>query len=232
MNFALEWFIVSKSKKNKSIKISLFPLPEIVLFPGMSLPLHIFEDKYKGMISKCINDKTEFGIVLSKENVCAEVGTTAQIIDVEKLDDDKMNILTEGKERFKILDIVSEKPYLEALVQTYDDIESEMDEEFNEIIKIIKKLSSKALRIFDSISEQSRSKKLKLPKESNELLFLIAANLTCTNDSKQTILESRSINERANLTLNLLKEEIQKLEVMLENKKTKNEVIKNGKLHI
>src|SRR3989338_2325483 len=106
------------------------------------------------MISKCINDKTEFGIVLSKENVCAEVGTTAQIIDVEKLDDDKMNILTEGKERFKILDIVSEKPYLEALVQTYDDIESEMDEEFNEIIKlfihlrfyiIIKKLSSKAL---------------------------------------------------------------------------------------
>ena len=101
--------------------LSLFPLPEVVLFPGMSLPLHIFEDRYKKLISNCLNSDKQFGVVLLSGDLCAEIGTTALIIDVEKLEDGQMNIVTEGKSRFKILDIVNEEPYYEAIVQPYLD---------------------------------------------------------------------------------------------------------------
>ncbi len=65
--------------------ISLFPLPGIVLFPGTNLPLHILEEKYKKMISRCLESDKRFGIVLAKGKQFAEVGTTALIIGVEKL---------------------------------------------------------------------------------------------------------------------------------------------------
>lgn len=212
--------------------LALFPLQEVVLFPGMNLPLHIFEDRYKKMISDCLEKDKQFGIVLSQDNVCAEVGTTAFILDIENLEDGKMNIFTEGKERFKIVSFSKKEPYYIAETQTYEDIEQEIDGDSKKTIKQIRKLSSKALSIFDLVSDQELSKKLKLPQEPNELIFLIAANLTCPYESKQSLLESRSINERAAKVLSLLKEEIQRLEVLLENKKTKGAVSKNGKLKI
>lgn len=212
--------------------LALFPLQEVVLFPGMNLPLHIFEDRYKKMISDCLEKDKQFGIVLSQDDVCAEVGTTAFILDIENLEDGKMNIFTEGKERFKIVSFSRKEPYYIAETQTYEDIEQEIDSNSKKTLKQIRKLSSKALNIFDLVSEQELSKKLKLPEEPNELIFLIAANLTCPYESKQSLLESRSINERAAKVLSLLKEEIQRLEVLLENKKTKGVVSKNGKLKI
>ncbi|MBI3590022.1 MAG: LON peptidase substrate-binding domain-containing protein [Candidatus Melainabacteria bacterium] len=221
-----------KESKNNNLIISLFPLPEIVLFPGMNLPIHIFEERYKKMISGCLETTKVFGVVLAKGSMCAEIGTTAEIIDVEKLEDGKMNIFTEGKSRFKIVDFISEEPYYIANVQIYEDTESEIDTNLKKTFKEIRKLSSEALNIFDLVSEQELSKKLKLPKEPNELLFSIAANLTCSHESKQAILEDRSIKQRATKVLSLLKEEIQRLEVLLENKRTKNEVVKNGKLKI
>ena len=223
---------MSKENKNKNLIISLFPLPEVVLFPGMNLPIHVFEERYKKMISGCLETTKLFGVVLEKDTRCVEVGTTAEIIDVEKLEDGKLNIFTEGKNRFEIVDFISEEPYYIANVQIYEDTEAEIDASLKKTFREIRKLSSEALNIFDLVSDQELSKKLKLPKEPNELLFLIAANLTCSYESKQAILEERSIKQRATKVLSLLKEEIQRLEVLLENKKTKNEVIKNGKLKI
>lgn len=214
------------------INLFLFPLPEVVLFPGMNLPLHIFEDRYKKMISECLDRDKQLGIVLADDKYCAEVGTIAEIIDVEKLEDGKMNVLTEGKSRFKIVEFLKEEPYYEAKVQPYEDTEVELDDKFKKSLSTIKELSSKALSIFDIISEEELSKKIKLPEEPNELLFLVAANLTCTYEAKQSILETRSIKARSKKILALLKEEILRLEVLLENKKTKDFVVKNGKLEI
>lgn len=212
--------------------LSLFPLPEVVLFPGMSLPLHIFEDRYKKLISNCLNSDKQFGVVLLNGDLCAEIGTTALIIDVEKLEDGQMNIVTEGKSRFKILDIVNEEPYYEAIVQPYLDSQKNTDENLKKSIKQIKELSSKALSLYDEIAEEGLSKSLKLPDEPDELLFLVAGNLTCSFEEKQNILESRSLKERSKKILTLLKEELEKLEVLRENKETKKDVIKNGKLKI
>ncbi len=223
---------MASEPENKKLIIPLFPLPEVVLFPGMNLPLHIFEDHFKQMISSVLKTTNQFGVVLLLGDTCAQVGTLAEIIDVENLEEGKMNILTEGKSRFNIVLLVSEEPYYVAEVQLYEDIEEEISSELKKTMRHIKKLSNKALSVFDKVSDQELSKKLKLPDDPAELLYLIMANLTCSFESKQDILESRSLKNRAEKVQSLLDEEIQRLEILLENKKTKEKVVKNGKLKI
>lgn len=213
-------------------KLLLFPLSGIVLFPGMNLPLHIYEEKYKKMISVCLDGDKQFGVVYAKGRVCSEIGTKAVIVDVEMLQEGKMNILTEGKSRFEILNLVQEEPYYEANIRPYEDKESKVTSKLKSSLTQIRKISLKVLDLFDLVFEEELSEKLKLPKEPGELLFLISANLSCSNEQKQIILETRSIEERANKVLPLLKDELNRLEVLLANKKTKEEVIKNGKLKI
>src|SRR3954453_11337770 len=88
-------------------EIPLFPL-NTVLFPGMPLPLHIFEPRYREMIGACVRDERPFGVVLIKEGrevgeaaMPFEVGTLAKIVGVERLDDGRMNVVTVGTDRFR-----------------------------------------------------------------------------------------------------------------------------------
>lgn len=219
-----------KTPEKEKLRLPLFPLSGVVLFPGMNLPLHIYEEKYKKMVSNCLEYDKQFGIVYAKGNVCSEIGTRALIVDVEMLEEGKMNILTEGKSRFKVLNLIKEEPYCEAYIEPYEDIESETTPKLKSSLSRVKKISLKVLDLFDLVFEQELSKKLKLPKEPNEFLFLMSANLTCSNEQKQLILETRSLQERADKILSLLKDELTRLKVLLENKKTKDEVMKNGKL--
>ncbi len=213
--------------------LPVFPLPEVVMFPEMNLPLHIFEERYKQLISDCLKTDKRFGIVLEKENnLCAKVGTLVEILDVENLEDGTMNIFTEGGERFEIISLLTEEPYFVAEIQPYEDTDIEIDNELKSFLKQIRQLASKALKIFDLISDEENLKKIKLPSKPDELLFLISTNLTCSHEEKQAILEIRSIRERAKKIMPLLKDELQKLEVLLENKNTKKDVEKNGKLKI
>lgn len=97
-------------------RIPLFPL-EIVLFPSMSLPLHIFEPRYKAMVNRCLNDTMEFGLVFAETRSIATVGCTAEITrTLRKYPDGRMDILTEGRLAFRIVELVTEKEYYEAVV--------------------------------------------------------------------------------------------------------------------
>ncbi|MBI2995261.1 MAG: LON peptidase substrate-binding domain-containing protein [Candidatus Melainabacteria bacterium] len=215
-----------------SYELFLLPLLDVVLFPGMNLPLHILEDSYKEMISKCLASTSQLGIVLLDGNICEEVGTVAKIVDVENLEEGSMTILTEGKNRFKIINFIKQEPFYQAIVEPYDDIELQITEQVKKTLNEVMKLSTKAFEIYDSVYDQELSKKIKLPEDPTELLFLIAANLTCTSEEKQAVLETQSLKVRLGRIKRLLKGEIERLEVLLENKKTKDKVIKNGKLKI
>ena len=218
--------------KNKNI-LPIFPIPEIVMFPEMNLPLHIFEERYKQLVSDCLKASKKFGIVLAKENdIYAKIGTVVEIVDVENLEEGMVNIFTEGRERFEIINFITEEPYHVAEIKSYEDIDTEVDDELKSSFKKIKQLASKALKTFDLISEEENSRKIKLPGKPDELLFLIATNLTCSHDEKQIILETRSIRDRVERIMPLLNEELKKLEILLENKNTKKDVEKNGKLKI
>ena len=99
--------------------LPLFPL-NTVLFPGMQLKLHIFEERYKLMINRCIDDNQPFGVVLIREGREASgpaakpyaVGCAAAISDVQRLPLGRMNITAVGQRRFHIKGIDRSRPYL------------------------------------------------------------------------------------------------------------------------
>ena len=106
-----------------SEELRLFPL-NVVLFPGMSMPLRIFEERYKQMIGECLEAKAPFGVVLIREGEEVggpskpyTVGTTARITQVERLEEGRMNLETLGERRFRIVDTVHEQPYLKGRVE-------------------------------------------------------------------------------------------------------------------
>jgi Lon protease-like protein len=103
------------------MKIPLFPL-DVVLFPGGTLPLHIFEERYKEMIGECLESRTSFGVVRAQPEGVAIIGCTAQILRVlRKYDDGRIDILCQGDSRFEIENIDNTRAFLEAEVGFFDD---------------------------------------------------------------------------------------------------------------
>src|SRR5579885_2562708 len=106
--------------------LSLFPLP-VVLFPGATLPLHIFEDRYKLMIGRVLEDEERlFGVVFwdGESSGVAETGCTAKIETVKKFEDGRMNLITVGLHRFRIVDVLEEQPYIVASIEYLNDTQT------------------------------------------------------------------------------------------------------------
>lgn len=103
------------------MKIPLFPL-DTVLFPGVPLPLHIFEPRYREMISECLANELPFGVVRAQRDGLAVVGCTARIVRVlERYPDGRSDILTQGVERFEIELLDDSRNFLQAEVDLVPD---------------------------------------------------------------------------------------------------------------
>ena len=109
--------------------LPLFPL-EVVLFPGSLLPLHIFEERYKTLINRCIQDNTEFGVNLFDAAKMNPIGCSAVLKRVvKKHRDGKLDIIVEGKSRYTVKHLVeSESPYFVAKVTFFSDKAEEVDD--------------------------------------------------------------------------------------------------------
>jgi len=94
--------------------LPLFPL-DVVLFPGMALPLHIFEPRYKELIGECLERDAPFGVVRAVEDGLAQIGCSAEVATVvKKYDDGTMDIVTRGLQRFEIVELNQDRPFLQA----------------------------------------------------------------------------------------------------------------------
>src|SRR5216117_2799745 len=99
-------------------RIPLFPL-NVVLLPGAELPLHIFEPRYRQMVKDCLEEKSEFGMILSLDKGVARVGCTAEIMQVTKrYENGRMDILTVGRAPFRVVELFTEDPLLEGHVKS------------------------------------------------------------------------------------------------------------------
>src|SRR5438477_10852679 len=110
------------------MEIPLFPLPNLVLFPNVILPLHIFEERDKQMIGECIENREAFGLIMLREGAQEEteqtihrVGTTARVIEAERLEAGRMNILCEGASRFRVFKFTGKSPYWKGNVDFFED---------------------------------------------------------------------------------------------------------------
>src|SRR5260370_10073254 len=108
-------------------RIPLSPL-DVVLLPGAELPLQIFEPRYREMVKICLEEKSEFGMLLSLPKGVARVGCTAEILDVVKrYEDGRMDIVTAGRAPFRVVELFTEDPLLEGQVDYLEDREAPAD---------------------------------------------------------------------------------------------------------
>ena len=216
------------------MEIPLFPLPNVVLFPRVLVPLHIFEERYKLMINSCIDSEAVFGIVLLRsgaetesEDTIHRVGVTARIVQVERLENGRLNILTEGEDRFRIRRFTSQEPYWKVFVDFLEDNESHpsievLQEEVSELYRKVAELGAK----IDSTEEAETA----LPESPTDLSYMISYILDIDPEAKQKLLELTSAAERLRSLVPYLNESIEKLQQQLALKEIIHKVRGNGDL--
>src|SRR5215207_5908905 len=102
-------------------ELGLFPLG-IVLLPSEQIPLHIFEDRYQELIGECLRENREFGLVFADEDGLREVGTRAAVTEVlDRFEDGRLNIVAEGRDRFRLLELTHGRSFQTALVEELAD---------------------------------------------------------------------------------------------------------------
>lgn len=181
----------------KSTEIPLFPLPEVVLFPGCLLPLHIFEPRYREMVTYCLENDSTFGIlnVDSATRHPAEVGCNADILEVQKLPDGRMNILTIGRNRFRVLDYQYEKSYLVGVVEWIEDTQ-EAGDELDGLASNMKQLLKDVVRLSAKLADKQVEFPDDLPSAPQELSFWVAGSFPGLPDEQQVLLEMRETGAR------------------------------------
>lgn len=182
-------------------KLPLFPLPNVVLFPGMYLPLHIFEERYRLMMRDVMARDARFGVQLCQEynpdtmeGKPFDIGTIAEVVEFDILADGRMNILTLGCERFQVTEYDDEtKPYLVGDFTYLQDVKDGY---------ITKKLLGEtthmfheALRLTHKVLKKEYNP-LCLPDNPEKISFYIAENLKGSLVLKQKLLEIESTKQR------------------------------------
>jgi uncharacterized protein len=176
--------------------LALFPL-HTVLFPGMPLPLHIFEERYKLMIGRCIEEERPFGVVLIQSGpevggpaVPHMAGTTAHIASVKRADDGRMNLIAIGQERFRIVEIVRHEPYLIARAEPLGD--EAPSAEAPVLAVEVRALLATYLRDLFALLEQPEEE-LEIPAEPGRLSMVAAAVMQIPMSERQALLEMTDV---------------------------------------
>ena len=201
-------------------ELPLFPL-NTILFPGMPINLHIFEERYKKMMNLCIANEKPFGIVLIKSG--QEAGSTAQpysvgcaayIDQVQPLRDGRMNMSATGKERFKIHELKHDQPYLVGMVEN---LEFDKTMSKDDTIKgwYLKKLVKNYVNVLSTVGNLDVSLE-NLSDNPIELAYLTATLLQAPFKHKQSFLEINGAAELVHTIYDACRREISILRNMLD----------------
>jgi Lon protease-like protein len=170
--------------------LPIFPL-ELVLLPGVPLPLHIFEPRYKEMIAECLEQKKPFGVVRASSEGVADIGCTAEIMSVtKKYDDGRMDILTRGVDRFEVIQVNEDRSFLRAEISVVQ------DEDEDEPDKPAAQMVTQAVRLHAEIAKLAGEEPSGPDEHAGNLSFLLAGSLPLDLDFKQNLLSTLSETRR------------------------------------
>lgn len=210
-----------------SRRLRLFPL-NAVLFPGAVLNLHIFEPRYKQLINECLESGEGFGVALIAEGAEAgdpnvtphEIGSIAEIVDVQPLPFGRYFISTIGRERFRIEQIVSREPYL---VVDAEEVEEDAPslEDVDELLPAVRALFDQYLEMIVEFSGQENS--VELPPDPQGTSFLIGDTLQVAEQVKQRLLELNDTKSRLAAERDFLERLLPQLRRLLERRRTELE---------
>lgn len=204
-----------------AIELPLFPL-DTVLFPGMTLPLRIFEPRYRQMLADCLSGEQVFGVALIKEGLEAggaaephQIGTTARILGVEKKAEDLFHITTVGEERFRLRRLLDDKPYLVGKVESFPltavgalEVEALVEQGASLLVAYLELLSRAA---------GAEIRLQRLPEDPEKVAYLIAILLQVTLPVKQRLLSIPDLPTLLRKEAALLGSEGQVLNVMIQD---------------
>ena len=189
--------------------LRLFPLTS-VLFPGMRMPLHIFEERYRIMIRECIEEDAPFGVLLIKSGaevgggaVPHDIGTTARIMQVEYMDDGRMNIFAVGEQRFRIVSINTTQPYLRGEVAPLETVAA--SDSAHAAMPRAREIFDDYLKTYFALGDQW-TRGVFLPADPNDAADYIATRLDVGAELKQELLEQLDPAERLRRELEVIAE--------------------------
>ncbi len=175
-------------------ELGLFPLG-IVLLPTEQIPLHIFEDRYQELIGECLADEREFGLVYAHDDGLSEIGTRAAVTEVlDRFEDGRMNVVVEGRERFRLLELTEGRSYQTGLVEPVEDDADSADPEDSE----------QAVELFHKLVELTGAEVEEPSLAAEQLSFELAGRFEFAPELKQRLLQLTSERERMHLLAELL----------------------------
>lgn len=196
-------------------ELPLFPL-DLVLFPDMPLPLHIFEDRYREMVNLCVRESRPFGIVLvtgtdpsTGRARTSDIGCVARIARVERLPDGHMNIEVIGEGRFRILDTHEQQSYRVGLTEPYEDQPGDSGAIGPMAVDVERLLRDFLARSFAAAGH--RLPDFDLPDDPQLLSFTVAHALPVDVAEKQTLLSQDDTLTRLSTERDILLREVTRL---------------------
>ena len=190
-----------------SFELPLFPL-HVVLFPGRPLPLHVFEPRYRELLDDCLAADRRFGVVAIRQGRAEQgeadvyrVGTVAEIVRVERLDDGRSNIVTRGAERFRITGLRRDRAYLRAHVELLAEESTDVG-----LAPFVSALRSQLESYLEDIGA-GETMAGRLPANGAALAWLAACAAELQLSEQQQLLEIDSVAQRLHTTMRLLRRE-------------------------
>ena len=212
-----------KEISNESLPetLPILPLRNTVLFPGVVIPITAGRDKSIKLIDDANKGSKVIGVVSQKDETIEDpkakdihkTGTVARILRVLKMPDGNTTVIIQGKKRFKITEVITEKPYINATVREVPEKTPDItDQEFTAIIDSIKDLALQIIKESPNIPSEA-SFAIKNIESNSFLINFVSSNMNLSVEEKQVLLETNDLQERALATLKYMNIEFQKLEL-------------------
>lgn len=200
-------------------ELGLFPLP-LVLLPTERVPLHIFEERYRELIGECLESDREFGFIYADDDGMRDVGTRARVTEVlARMPDGRMDILVEGRSRFRLLEITTGRGFQTGEVSP---VEDEKDPSDSESI-------ARAIGLFDRLRELTGSD-LDVPDPGTaQLSFVLAGLVELAPDDKLQLLRDVSERSRMSRVCELLERALLTTQRVRE---AAERAVTNGRVHV
>ncbi len=197
------------------LEIPLFPL-RTVLFPGMQLPLRIFEERYRLMTRELLASEGVFGVLLIKQGsevgggaVPYDVGTTAAIEDCRELEGGRFALSARGKRRFRLLRLLDPRPYPRGEVELIVDRPDPADPRLQEAMETVRATFPAYFRLALALTDQW-ARGLTLPPDPHRLVNFLAPMLQVEEETKQRLLATETAADRVALLAEILDELIER----------------------